>query len=104
MGNRRLVFPLSQSAVAYSPGCAACATPIQRKRRGRLSLYSSVFMCRREGHKMSTDLVVARGQQIAGLLLSTMPLAERMLLYNMALSAWIMLPQRTLLQKSLQRR
>jgi hypothetical protein len=53
---------------------------------------------------MSTDLVVARGQQLVGVLLSTMPLAERMLLYNMALSAWIMLPQRTLLQKSLQRR
>jgi hypothetical protein len=51
-------------------------------------------MCGREGHKMSTDLVVARGQQLVGVLLSTMPLAERMLLYNMALSAWIMLPQR----------
>jgi hypothetical protein len=43
---------------------------------------------------MSTDLVVARGQQLAGLLLSTMPLAERMLLYNLAVAAWIMLPQR----------
>jgi hypothetical protein len=51
---------------------------------------------------MSTDLVVARGQQIAGLLLSTVPLAERMLLYNMVLAAWILLPERTLLQKSLQ--
>ena len=49
---------------------------------------------------MSTDLVVARGQQLVGVLLSTMPLAERMLLYNLALSAWIMLPQRGLLQKS----
>jgi hypothetical protein len=51
---------------------------------------------------MSTDFVVARGQQIVGLLLSTVPLAERMLLYNVALTAWIMLPERTLLQKSLQ--
>jgi hypothetical protein len=51
---------------------------------------------------MSTDLVVARGQQLVGVLLSTMPLAERMLLYNLALSAWIMLPQRGLLQKSVQ--
>jgi hypothetical protein len=50
---------------------------------------------------MSTDLVVARGQQVVGLLLSTVPLAERMLLYNVALTAWIMLPERTLLQKSL---
>ena len=45
---------------------------------------------------MSTDLVVARGQQVIGLLLSTVPLAERMLLYNVALTAWIMLPQRAL--------
>jgi hypothetical protein len=45
---------------------------------------------------MSTDLVVARGQQIVGLLLSTVPLAERMLLYNLVLAAWIMLPERTL--------
>ena len=59
-------------------------------------------MCRREGHKMSTDLVVARGQQIVGLLLSTVPLAERMLLYNVVLAAWLMLPEHTLLRKSLQ--
>jgi hypothetical protein len=45
---------------------------------------------------MSTDFVVARGQQVIGLLLSTVPLAERMLLYNVALTAWIMLPQRGL--------
>jgi hypothetical protein len=51
---------------------------------------------------MSTDLVVARGQQVVGLLLSTVPLAERMLLYNVALAAWIMLPQRFLPRKSLQ--
>jgi hypothetical protein len=51
---------------------------------------------------MSTDLVVARGQHVVGLLLSTVPLAERMLLYNVALAAWIMLPERGLLQKSLQ--
>lgn len=53
-------------------------------------------MSRREGHKMSTDLVVARGQQVVGLLLSTVPLAERMLLYNVLLAAWLMLPERTL--------
>src|SRR5271154_6210454 len=84
------------------PGCAACATPISGKRRGSLSSHYPVFMCRREGHKMTTDLVVARGQQVVGLLLSTVPLAERMLLYNVALTAWIMLPERGLLQKSLQ--
>ena len=51
---------------------------------------------------MSTDFVVARGQQVVSLLLSTVPLAERMLLYNVALTAWIMLPERALVQKSLQ--
>ena len=51
---------------------------------------------------MSTDFVVARGQQLVGVLLSTVPLAERMLLYNVALTAWIMLPERSLLEKSLQ--
>jgi hypothetical protein len=48
---------------------------------------------------MSTDLVVARGQQVVGLLLSTVPLAERMLLYNVLLAAWIMLPERTVLRR-----
>jgi hypothetical protein len=48
---------------------------------------------------MSTDFVVARGQQVVALLLSTVPLAERMLLYNMALAAWTMLPERSLPQK-----
>jgi hypothetical protein len=52
---------------------------------------------------MSTDLVVARGQQLVGVLLSTMPLAERMLLYNLALSTWIMLPQRGLGRLALSR-
>jgi hypothetical protein len=47
---------------------------------------------------MSTDLVVARGQQVVGLLLSTVPLAERMLLYTVALTAWTMLPERKSLQ------
>jgi hypothetical protein len=41
---------------------------------------------------MSHGLVVARGQQLVGLLLSTVPLAERMLLYHVAMTAWVMLP------------
>jgi hypothetical protein len=48
---------------------------------------------------MSTDLVVARGQQVVGVLLSTVPLAERMLLYNMLVAACILLPQRSLLRR-----
>jgi hypothetical protein len=35
-----------------------------------------------------------RVQQLASFLLSTMPLAERMLLYHVAMTAWIMLPVR----------
>ncbi len=41
----------------------------------------------------NTDFVsAARGRQLIGLLLATFPLAERMLIYNFAMAAWIMLP------------
>jgi len=51
---------------------------------------------------MSTSaFVVARGQQVVSLLLTTIPLAERMLLYHVAMTAWIMLPERGLLEKTL---
>jgi hypothetical protein len=51
---------------------------------------------------MSTSaFVVARGQQVITLLLSTEPLAERMLLYQVAMTAWIMFPQQGLLAKAL---
>jgi hypothetical protein len=36
----------------------------------------------------SSAFVVARGQQLAGFLLATVPLAERMLLYQVATTAW----------------
>jgi hypothetical protein len=42
----------------------------------------------------SSPIVVARGQQLAGVLLSTVPLAERMLLYQVAMIAWLLLPIR----------
>ena len=45
----------------------------------------------------SSAFVVARGQQLAGFLLSTVPLAERMLLYNLAMVAVVMLPDRGIL-------
>ena len=38
------------------------------------------------------NIVAERGEQVVGLLLSTVPLAERMLLYNLAMAAWVMLP------------
>ncbi len=35
-----------------------------------------------------------RGEQVVGMLLSTVPLAERMLLYHVAMTAWAMVPER----------
>lgn len=39
-----------------------------------------------------SNFVAQRGQQVVGMLLSTMPLAERMLLYNLAMAAMVTLP------------
>jgi hypothetical protein len=50
---------------------------------------------------LRTVTTAARGEQVVGFLLSTIPLAERMLLYNVAMTAWVMLPDRGLLEKSL---
>jgi hypothetical protein len=38
-----------------------------------------------------------RGHQVVGLLLTTIPVAERMLLYQFAMTAWLLLPNRGLL-------
>jgi hypothetical protein len=46
-------------------------------------------------------LAASRGQQLLTLLLTSIPLAERMLLYHVAMTAWIMLPERGLLEKTL---
>jgi hypothetical protein len=46
-------------------------------------------------------VAVGRGEQVAGLLLSTVPLAERMLLYHAATAAWLMLPERGQLKRRL---
>ena len=40
-------------------------------------------------------------KSLAGLLLTSIPLAERMLLYHVAMTAWVMLPERGLLEKNL---
>ena len=42
-------------------------------------------------------IAAARGQQAVGLLLTTIPVAERMLLYQFAMTAWLLLPNRGLL-------
>jgi hypothetical protein len=42
-------------------------------------------------------IAATRGQQAVDLLLTTVPCAERMLLYNVAMTAWVMLPDRGLL-------
>jgi hypothetical protein len=70
------------------------ATPVAEKRLGRLSYILLVLPNSGTGETQmnSSPFVVARGQQLAGFLLSTVPLAERMLLYQVAMTAWIMLP------------
>jgi hypothetical protein len=42
-------------------------------------------------------IATVRGHQVVGLLLTTIPVAERMLLYQFATAAWLMLPNRGLL-------
>jgi hypothetical protein len=43
------------------------------------------------------SMAATRGQQAVSLLLTTVPLAERMLLYNLAVVALVMLPDRGIL-------
>lgn len=43
------------------------------------------------------SMAVTRGQQAVSLLLTTVPLAERMLLYNLATVALVMLPDKGIL-------
>jgi len=47
------------------------------------------------------SLAAKRLQPMLGLALAAIPLAERMLLYHVAMTAWIMLPERGLLEKTL---
>ncbi len=47
-----------------------------------------------------TSLAAGRGHQLVALLLTSIPLAERMLLYHVAMTAWILLPERGLLEKT----
>jgi hypothetical protein len=43
---------------------------------------------------MNRDFAVVRGQQMLAFLLAAIPLAERMLLYNVVMAACLMLPGR----------
>jgi hypothetical protein len=53
------------------------------------------------GRRMTnTNFSVVRGQQVLAFLLAVVPLAERMLLYNLVMAAAIMLPQRDNRQSS----
>jgi hypothetical protein len=45
------------------------------------------------------NVAATRGGQAAWLLLSAVPLAERLLLYQVAMAAWFMLPQRGWLER-----
>jgi hypothetical protein len=81
---------------ASSPHVPGNATPVAQKRLGRLSYTLLVLLNSGTGgtQMSSSPFVVARGQQLAGFLLATVPLAERMLLYQVAMTAWLMLPVR----------
>jgi hypothetical protein len=46
-----------------------------------------------------TVATAVRGEQVVGMLLCTVPLAERMLLYHVAVTAWAMVPERGLLER-----
>jgi hypothetical protein len=43
---------------------------------------------------MTANFTVVRGQQVLAFLLTAVPLAERMLLYNLVMAAFLLLPQR----------
>jgi hypothetical protein len=81
---------------ASSPHVPGNATPVGQKRLGRLSYIFLVLLNSGTGgtQMSSSPFVVARGQQLAEFLLSTVPLAERMMLYQVAMTAWLMLPIR----------
>jgi hypothetical protein len=78
-----------------------CNTNLPKKTQKSFFVFPRLYV-QAGGTQMSTELVVARGQQTVPLLLSTVQLAERMLLYNVVLAAWILLPERCLLEKSIQ--
>src|SRR6202044_251217 len=67
------LFDYPRVSLLHSPGVPGNATPIPQKRLGRLSLPLPVL-----GTMSTSAFVVARGQQVITLLLSTVPLAERM--------------------------
>ena len=75
--------------------CRMCNTNLPKKTRKTFSVLSRLYVqaggtqneYRSRSRPRATDV---------GLLLSTVPLAERMLLYNVVLAAWLMLPERTL--------
>jgi hypothetical protein len=101
---------------------AACAdernTDREKKTRTTFRVsFGLTYQADAEGHKMSSSALVgmalrvesatwkrlaaARGQQVVALLLTSIPLAERMLLYHVAMTAWVMLPERGLFEKTL---
>jgi hypothetical protein len=47
-----------------------------------------------------TVATAVRGEHVVGMLLSTIPLAERMLLYQVAMTAWAMVPERSVVRRN----
>jgi hypothetical protein len=70
------------------------ATLILEKRLGRLSPSLSVSAIRHQGDKQMAGNASRSNtwKTVVALLLTSIPLAERMLLYHLATTAWILLP------------
>jgi hypothetical protein len=72
------------------------ATLILQKRLGRLSPNLSVSVIRHQGEEeMAANALRSEAwKTVAAVLLTSIPLAERMLLYHLAMTACILLPIR----------
>jgi hypothetical protein len=72
------------------------ATLIIQKRLGRLSPNLSVSVIRQHGREKMAVNALRSGawKTVIALLLTSIPLAERMLLYHLAMTALILLPVR----------
>ena len=72
------------------------ATLILQKRLGKLSANLSVLVVRHKGGKEMAANALRNGawKTVTAVLLTSIPLAERMLLYHLAMTACILLPVR----------
>ena len=99
----RVSIPLSQSVAIPFSGCAGRRNTNGGKKTRKTFAANPRLSQQAVGRAqmIKNNFVVPRGQQVLAFLLATVPLCERMLLYNVVMAAWIMLPQRDVLERSL---